>query len=159
LRRRAERAEAGLKRAHKEIEVHGNVSALLGDLQAPEGRHAEHRAMIEQTVEDPRPESRPGRRAGRSESRRPRSIAVGDAVTTATAIPGRALTHDERDAVLAELHSECFADRSPAQVSATLPDEVYLCSRRTMYRLLVGEHGHVRDGATSSRILPTTARK
>jgi transposase-like protein len=35
LRRRAERAEAELAKAHKIIEVQGNVSALLGDLLEP----------------------------------------------------------------------------------------------------------------------------
>src|SRR3954447_6131305 len=58
----------------------------------------------------------------------------------------RALTPGERDAVLAELHSERLPDRSPAQVWATLLDEGrYLASERTMYRLLAGEHGRVRD--------------
>lgn len=37
LRRRAERAEAELAKAHKIIEVQGNVSALLGDLLEPRG--------------------------------------------------------------------------------------------------------------------------
>jgi transposase len=37
LRRRAERAEAELVKAHKVIEVQGNVSALLGELLEPRG--------------------------------------------------------------------------------------------------------------------------
>lgn len=37
LRRRAERAEAELAKAHKILEVQGNVSALLGDLLEPMG--------------------------------------------------------------------------------------------------------------------------
>ena len=37
LRRRAERAEAGLEKARKVIEVQGNVSALLGELLEPRG--------------------------------------------------------------------------------------------------------------------------
>jgi len=49
----------------------------------------------------------------------------------------RALSENERRAVLAELHSERFVDCSPAQVWATLLDEgTYLASQRTMYRLL-----------------------
>ena len=60
--------------------------------------------------------------------------------------PARALSETERAAVLAELHSERFADSSPAQVWATLLDEgTYLCSERTMYRLLAAEHGRVRE--------------
>ncbi len=48
--------------------------------------------------------------------------------------------------MLAELHSERFADSSPAQVWATLLDEGrYLASERTMYRLLAARHGGVRE--------------
>lgn len=58
----------------------------------------------------------------------------------------RALTADERQAVLDELHSERFVDCAPAQVYATLLDEgTYLASERTMYRLLADEHGAVRE--------------
>jgi putative transposase len=51
--------------------------------------------------------------------------------------PAAALSAEERGAVLAELHSERFADASPAAVYATLLDEgTYLASQRTMYRIL-----------------------
>ena len=51
--------------------------------------------------------------------------------------PARALAPDERATVLEHLHSERFQDKAPAQVYATLLDEgTYLCSIRTMYRLL-----------------------
>jgi len=47
--------------------------------------------------------------------------------------------------VLAVLHSERFVDRAPVQVVATLLDEgQYLCSVRTMYRLLEAR-GEARD--------------
>jgi putative transposase len=60
--------------------------------------------------------------------------------------PDRALTGPERERVLEVLHSERFVDSSPAQVWATLLDENrYLCSERTMYRLLAAKHGGVRD--------------
>jgi transposase InsO family protein len=53
--------------------------------------------------------------------------------------PPRALSADERRAVLDTLHSKRFADQAPAEVYATLLDEDrYLCSIRTMYRLLHG---------------------
>ncbi len=43
------------------------------------------------------------------------------------------------------LHSECFVDQAPATVVATLMDEGrYLCSARTMYRLLT-QHLEVRE--------------
>ena len=58
----------------------------------------------------------------------------------------RALSAAEREAVLAELHSERFVDCAPAQVWATLLDEGrYLASERTMYRLLATQHGGVRE--------------
>lgn len=49
----------------------------------------------------------------------------------------RALSVAERTAVLTELNSPRFVDQAPAQVQAKLLDEgLYLCSTRTMYRLL-----------------------
>ncbi len=58
---------------------------------------------------------------------------------------GRSLSVPEQEAVLEVLRSERFVDSSPAQVWATLLDEGrYLCSERTMYRLLA-EHQEVRE--------------
>ena len=49
----------------------------------------------------------------------------------------RALVPAERQVVLDTLHSERFVDQSPAEVHATLLEEqIYLCSPRTMYRVL-----------------------
>ena len=51
--------------------------------------------------------------------------------------PARALAPAERQAVLDTLHSERFIDAAPTQVHATLLEEgSYLCSPRTMYRIL-----------------------
>lgn len=59
--------------------------------------------------------------------------------------PPRALSDTERQTALAHLHSERFVDHAPHQVHATLLDEgIYICSPRTMYRLLE-EHGEVRE--------------
>jgi putative transposase len=61
--------------------------------------------------------------------------------------PALALSDDERDALLVQLHAQRFADASPAAVYATLLDEgTYLASERTMYRLLAaqGESGERR---------------
>jgi putative transposase len=59
--------------------------------------------------------------------------------------PERALTVQEREVVHDVLTSERFVDSSPAQVWATLLDEGrYLCSVRTMYRVL-DERGEVRE--------------
>ena len=59
--------------------------------------------------------------------------------------PPRALSEPEREAVLEVLRSGRFVDCAPAQVYATLLDEgQYLCSERTMYRLLEA-NGEVRE--------------
>ena len=62
--------------------------------------------------------------------------------------PPRALDAVERQHVIATLDSARFLDQAPAQVQATLLDEgTYLCSTRTMYRLLdaAGEVKERRD--------------
>jgi putative transposase len=53
----------------------------------------------------------------------------------------RALQPEERRAVLDTLHEARFADLAPSEVYATLLDEGrYLCSERTMYRILAENH-------------------
>jgi putative transposase len=60
--------------------------------------------------------------------------------------PARTLSAEEREAVRAVLNSTRFQDCAPAAIQATLLDEgQYLCSTRTMYRLLE------QDGATRER--------
>jgi putative transposase len=60
--------------------------------------------------------------------------------------PARALSEPERERVLEVLHSERFVDVSPEETWATLLDEGrYLCSPRTMYRILAAHHGGVRE--------------
>ena len=64
------------------------------------------------------------------------------------ALPARALSQAERSEVLSVLHQERFQDCSPAAIQATLLDEGrYLCSTRTMYRILEkqGESRERRD--------------
>ncbi len=52
----------------------------------------------------------------------------------------RALSDQERQQVLDVLHSEPFVDKAPAEVYAALLDQGrYLCSIRTMYRILDGQ--------------------
>lgn len=65
--------------------------------------------------------------------------------------PSRALTAAERQHILAVLNSDRFADQAPAEVYATLLDEnSYLCSIRTMYRLL-GASAAVRERRAMTR--------
>jgi putative transposase len=60
--------------------------------------------------------------------------------------PERALSQGERERVLEVLHSERFVDLSPEETYATLLDEgTYLCSTRTMYRILAAHHGGARE--------------
>jgi putative transposase len=105
--------------------------------------------MIEQTIEDLTPliGTRPSCRAlGASHAtiyrrRRPPQPRV----PKPRPAPPRALSDAEREAVVEVLHSERFVDCAPAQVYATLLDEgEYLCSERTMYRLLEAG-GEVRE--------------
>jgi putative transposase len=57
----------------------------------------------------------------------------------------RALSEHERAKVLDVLHSDRFVDVAPAETVATLLDEgTYLCSERTMYRLLE-RNGELRE--------------
>ncbi|MQL53944.1 IS3 family transposase [Desulfofundulus thermobenzoicus] len=57
----------------------------------------------------------------------------------------RSLTDEERQNVLSVLNSERFMDQAPAEIYATLLDEgIYLCSVRTMYRILA-EQDEVRE--------------
>ena len=60
--------------------------------------------------------------------------------------PARALSAEERQTVQATLNSTRFQDCAPAAIQATLLDEgQYLCSTRTMYRILD------QDGSTRER--------
>ena len=53
----------------------------------------------------------------------------------------RALSAEEHYKVLSVLHEERFCDQAPGEVYATLLDEGhYLCSERTMYRILAENH-------------------
>lgn len=61
------------------------------------------------------------------------------------ATPARALSAAERQDVLAVLHEDRFVDKAPAEVYAQLLDEgTYLCSLRTMYRILESQ-GEIRE--------------
>lgn len=74
--------------------------------------------------------------------------------------PPTKIPTDERDRIRELLCSERFCDLAPAQVYATLLDEgTYLCSERTMYRILteanlVGERrrGHRRTGHSAPQV-------
>lgn len=62
-------------------------------------------------------------------------------VHTCRQLSPRALSAVERQGVLDTLHEPRFVDLAPAEVYATLLDEgSYLCSERTMYRILEANH-------------------
>ena len=76
---------------------------------------------------------------------RGRTLRMPTALRTPQRTIHRALATSEQQAVLDVLRSERFADSAPATVFATLLDEgSYLCSVRTMYRILA-DHGEVRE--------------
>lgn len=63
----------------------------------------------------------------------------------ARARPARTLSETERAIVLEILHAERFVDQAPREIFATLLDEgAYVCSVRTMYRILE-EEGELRE--------------
>ena len=71
--------------------------------------------------------------------------------TTPKAAPPRALSADEKAAVRALLNSERFQDAAPREVYASLLDEgIYLCSVRSMYRILA-ENNEVRERRAQRR--------
>jgi putative transposase len=74
------------------------------------------------------------------------ALSVPPATTAVRPISARALSSGERESVRALLNSERFQDCAPAAIHAALLDEgQYLCSARTMYRVLE------EDGATHER--------
>jgi putative transposase len=57
-----------------------------------------------------------------------------------------ALSVEEKQRVMDLMHSEAFVDMAPHQIYARLLDQGdYLCSVRTMYRLLKAQHGQVNE--------------
>ena len=83
----------------------------------------------------------------RSELYRER-LAADQGTTQVTPMPKsspRALSETERDVIREELNGARFQDQSPREIYATLIDEGrYLCSYRTMYRIL-DAHSEVRE--------------
>jgi len=68
-----------------------------------------------------------------------------------TSPPDRALDVAEKEKVLAALHEPRFIDRAPEEVFYTLLDEgTYLCSTRTMYRVL-NAHDEVKERRAIAR--------
>ena len=68
-----------------------------------------------------------------------------------------ALSAEEQTAVLDVLHSEPFVDQAPHQVYAQLLDQgQYLCSIRSMYRLLKARHGDVKERRRQVQRRPCT---
>ena len=72
-----------------------------------------------------------------------KASAKSEEVSASRPTPERALSQEEKAIVRQMLNSERFQDCSPREVYATLLDEgTYLCSWRTMYRIL-DEHSEV----------------
>ncbi len=81
----------------------------------------------------------------RSRVYRARRRSVGTLTPPPRPTPSRALSMEEQIRIRDILNSERFQDATPRQVYATLLDEgTYLCSWRTMYRILTS-HAEVRE--------------
>jgi putative transposase len=80
-----------------------------------------------------------------SVQRHRRALTAPQRATKSRPSVARALRTSEQNQVLAHLRTPRFADQTPTEVYATLLDEgVYLCSIRTMYRILAA-HGEVAE--------------
>ena len=89
--------------------------------------------------------SRAGQYRGRDLARREALDPASFATARRRPSPPRTLGESERQTVLDTLNSERFMDKAPAQAYFTLLDEGhYLCSPRTMYRVL-GENQELRE--------------
>ncbi|MHB8542349.1 MAG: IS3 family transposase [Candidatus Acidiferrales bacterium] len=139
LQRQNARLTEDLRKAHIIIDVQKKVAALLGHPipeQDPEGELLMAAVTELATAVGTRAACR-ALFAPRASHYRRRRASICPAVIRSRPAPPRALDAAERETVLAHLHGERFQDRSPAAVYATLLDEgEYLCSIRSMYRLL-----------------------
>ena len=136
LERENTRLEKELEKARLIIDVQGKVAGLAGI--EPRGRDE----LVEATQELAKyvgvKPACAALRVPRATFYRRRRPSTGHQQPRPT--PARALSEKERDKVFDTLCSERFVDRSPAEVVATLLDEdVYLCSERTMYRVLASQ--------------------
>ena len=77
----------------------------------------------------------------RERKRRKNPVVLSPGTTERPQVLGRALNLSERAEVLSVLMSARFMDLAPRQIYAILLEEgTYLCSVRTLYRLLASEH-------------------
>ena len=124
------------RKARLIIDVQGKVAGLLG-LSLEDGDELVKAAEALATYVGVKPAC-DALRVARATFYRRRRLSTGHQQPRPT--PARALSEKERDKVFDTLCSERFVDRSPAEVMATLLDEdVYLCSERTMYRVLASQ--------------------
>ena len=66
-----------------------------------------------------------------------RNLSENEKPASVRTLPPLALSREEQQRVLDALHEERFVDKAPQEVYASLLDEgTYLCSVRTMYRIL-----------------------
>ncbi|MHB8510248.1 MAG: IS3 family transposase [Candidatus Dormibacteria bacterium] len=143
LRQRLERVEKELETARKVVDIQKSLSALAGDVLRE--RRAEVDAVKREGLRDLVPVVGTAAacdvvgvsRATHYRHQRPKVVTPPGSRPR----PARAVSQEERAKVLEVLHSERFADRSPAEVYSTLLDDgTYLVSERTMYRILEAAH-------------------
>ena len=146
LEAKVARLEHELHTAHTILDVQGKVAGLLGI--EPRTRNALLMAaqpLAEQVGVVPACQALG---VSRATFYRRQRLTPGHQQPRST--PARALCDSEREQVLDVLACPRFVDRAPAEVVATLLDEGhYLCSERTMYRILATNQP-VRETAQSA---------
>ncbi len=144
LRRHNERLARELKRTQTALEITGKVHALLEQLAASGHREqveavtGERLAALEEVTSTKRACELLGvSRATVLRRRRPPVLGPPPPRPARRPAPPNKLTEPEREHVGSVLRSDEYCDLAPAQVWARLLDiGIYLCSIRTMYRLL-----------------------
>ena len=132
LEAKVARLEHELHTAHTILDVQGKVAGLLGLNRTRNALLMAAQPLAEQVGVVPACQALG---VSRATFYRRQRLTPGHQQPRST--PARALCDSEREQVLDVLACPRFVDRAPAEVVATLLDEGhYLCSERTMYRIL-----------------------
>lgn len=132
-----------------ELAPMAGVASLCAALALPRATFYRRRER-QAAVEVPSTTTAPAATEGRHEAAPGPAVTAAGPASTPPAAPTRkrsprALSDEERNLVLTTLNEERFCNLAPAEVYATLLDEgKYLCSERTMYRILEA-HNQVRE--------------
>lgn len=149
LRRKLEQIEKKLRKTELIVDLQKKTLDSTGDRDDRELRQRK-RAMIEEHGKEigvrELCEALGESRASFYRSRKPKQSA-------ADRVSHRKLTKFEEERVLETLNSERFRDMAPGKIYATLLDEgIYLCSERSMYRILSRNKQNLQRRQSSPRL-------